>query len=78
MTKTCFIKLNESPKKMKNTFYFILKAFLFSRYLNFCADFFDNVGKRIDKKATVNLKIYDVTTWITSNKNAHILQYLKN
>ena len=62
---------------MKNTFYFILKAFLFSRYLNFCPHFFDNVGKLIDKKATVNLKIYDVITWITSNKNAHIVQYLK-
>ena len=33
----CF---NDSPSKMmKNAFYFILKLFTFSRYLNFCLDF---------------------------------------
>ena len=31
---------NECPfKMMKNAFYFILKALLFSGYLNFCLDF---------------------------------------
>ena len=35
---------------MKNVFYFMLKAFLFLRYLNFCHDFFGHVGKQLDKK----------------------------
>ena len=26
------------------------------RYLNFCLDFYDHIGKRIDKKAKVNFK----------------------
>ena len=34
-----FICFNESPlKMMKNAFYFILKLFFFSKYLNFCLD----------------------------------------
>ena len=33
------------------------KLFLFSIYLTFCPEFFDYVGKRLDKKAKVN---YDV------------------
>ena len=48
---------------MKNTFYFVLKALLFSRYMNFCPDFFGHIGKRIDKKAKADFKIYYVTGW---------------
>ena len=37
--KIISISFNESPlKMMKNTFYFILKALSFSRYLNFGVD----------------------------------------
>ena len=43
------------------------KFFSFLRYLNFCPDVFGHVGKRLDKKAEVNFKIYDVTDWITNN-----------
>ena len=49
---------------MMHTFYFILKALLFLRYLNFCFDFFGHMVERLDKKFKVNLKIYDVTTWL--------------
>ena len=42
----------------------------------FCTDFFAHVGKRLDKKAKVNFKIYDVTDWIKNNYNTHIVQYL--
>ena len=53
---TCF---NGRPlKMMKNTFYFILEAFPFSRYLNFCPDIFGHVGKQLDRKPKVNIKIY--------------------
>ena len=38
--ENCVICFNEGPfKMMKNAFYFILKVFLFSRYLNFYHDF---------------------------------------
>ena len=64
---------------MKNTFHFILKLKVFKslKYLNFCPDVFGNVVIRLDKKAKINFKIYDVTTWETNNYNTHIPQYLK-
>ena len=45
--------------------------------LNFSLDFFDHLGKRLDKKADVDLKIYYVTDWETNNYNTHIAQYFK-
>ena len=62
---------------MKNAFYFILKALLFLRYLNFCPDFFGHVGKRLHEKPNVTFKIYDATDSTTSNYNSHIARYLK-
>ena len=62
---------------MKNAFCFILKAlfileiFTFLRYL-----LFGYVEKRLDKKAMVNFKIYDVADWATNNYNTHITQYV--
>ena len=35
--------------------------------LNFCADFFGNVGKRLDKKVKVNFEMYDVINQETKN-----------
>ena len=32
--------------------------------------------KWLDEKDKLNFKIYDVTTWLTNNYNAHIAQYL--
>ena len=58
-------------------FYFILKALFVLKIFKFCPDFFGHVGKGFDKKAKVNLKVCDVKTWITSNNNRHIGQYLK-
>ena len=37
------------------------QLFSFLRYLNVRPDFFGHEGKRLDKKAEVNFKIYDVT-----------------
>ena len=37
--------------------------FSFLRYLHCCPDIFGCTGKRLDKKAKVSLKIYDVTNW---------------
>ena len=63
---------------MRNAFYFMLKLFLLLRYLNFCPNFFNQVEKRLHKKAKVNFKIYDVTNWTTNNNSTHIARYLKN
>ena len=52
----------------KNAFYFMLKALLFSRYSDFCfkifrflSCLFGQVGERLDKRAKVKFKIYNVT-----------------
>ena len=57
-------------------FYFTLEALLVPKYLNFCPDFFGHVGKELNKKAWLNLKICGVTNWKINNCNTHISQYL--
>ena len=53
---------------------FISPGKLFSclRYLNFCLDIFGQAGKRLDKKAKVNFKIYNVIIWVTNYYNTNI------
>ena len=51
---------------------FSSKKLSFLRYLNFCPNFFAHVGKRLNYKAKVNFKIYDIINWETNNYNAHI------
>ena len=59
---------------MKNIFHFanvfVLKIF------KFLSDFFGHVEKRLDKKAKVNFKTYDVISGETNYYNTHIVQYL--
>ena len=50
------------PKKTMNDAFYILKPFFFLKIFKFCPDFSGIVGERLDKKATVNLKICNVTT----------------
>ena len=38
--------------------FFVLEIF------SFLSEYFGYVGKRLDKKAIINSKIYDVTDWI--------------
>ena len=61
---------------VKNTFS-SQKLLSFLRYLSFCADILDHVGKPIHNEAKVNFKISDVIFWKTKNYNVHIDQYLK-
>ena len=49
-----------------------LKLFSFSRYLNFCLDFFVHVGKRLDMKTKLDFKSYDITDF-QINITIHIL-----
>ena len=59
-----FIHFNESPlKMMRNAYCFTLQIFLFLIYLNFSPDFFGHAEKRLNKRATLYFKIYDVTNW---------------
>ena len=62
---------------MKNAFYFILKPLFVLKIFNFFPDILSHVGKRLDKKAKANFKIYDVIKWETNNYKTHIAQYLK-
>ena len=62
---------------MKHAIYFILKTLHSYRYLNFYLDFIGHVGKRLDKKAKNDFKIYNVINRKTNNYNLHIAQYLK-
>ena len=52
------------------------KFFFFLRYLHFFPCPFGYVEKRLDKKATVNFKIYDVTNWnILRNKGKQAMKF---
>ena len=62
---------------MKNTFYFMLKSLFVLEIFAFLPNLFGYVEKRLDIKAMINLKMHDVTDWITSNYNTHITKYLK-
>ena len=53
-----FIYLNENPLKIMSVSYFIWKAFSI-------------IQKRLEEKAKVNFKIYDVTNWNIKSYNKH-------
>ena len=61
---------------MKNAFYFTSKALFVLKIFKFLSRLFGNVAKRLDKKDKANFKFYDVTAWLTNNRNTHIAQYL--
>ena len=61
---------------MKNDFYFMLKALFVLEIFTFLFRFFGYVKKRLDKKAMVGFKIYDVTEQTANNYNTHTVQYL--
>ena len=63
---------------MTNAFYFTSKALFVLRILKFLSLLLDHVAKWLDKKNMVNFKFYDVTAWLTNNRNTHIAQYFEN
>ena len=68
----------ESPLKVtKNGFYFALKVLFIYEIFQFLFRIFGHIGKRLDKKAKVNFRIYDATNLITNRYNTHIARYLK-
>ena len=62
---------------MKNAFHFNLKALFILKIFKSCPEFFGHVGRRLDKRAKVNFKIYDITNLVTNNSNTHFTKYLK-
>ena len=48
---------------------FTLKALFITEINIFLFSVFSLVRKRLDKKAKVNFKIYDVTKWITNSQS---------
>ena len=58
-----FLTIERPLKMMKNTFHFMLKALFVLQIFTFLSRLFSYVEKRLDKKATVDFKIYDVTDW---------------
>ena len=62
---------------MTNAFYFLLKATNILEKFTFLSWLFGYVEKRLDKKAEVNFKIYDVTGLTVNNYNTHIIQHVK-
>ena len=62
---------------MKKGFYLTLEALCVLKIFKVLSWLFDHVGKQLDLKDQVNSEIYDVTIWLISNCNTHILQYRK-
>ena len=50
---------------MKNALYFMVKALSIPEIFKFLSWFFRYVEKRLDRKAKVNFKLYDVTECYT-------------
>ena len=66
-----FLATQSPLNMMKNAFYFALKALFALEIFKFLSWRFGDVVKRLDSNK-VNFKIYDITTWKTSNGNTHI------
>ena len=50
----------------------MLKELSVLQLLKFLSRLFDHAAKKLDNKAKVNFKVYDITTWETNNYNSHI------
>ena len=68
--------IKSSLKLMKNVFYITLKVLFFLKVFHFLIRIFGHVGKRLDNKAKINFKIYDVTYWNTNSYNKNIVRHL--
>ena len=72
-----FLKTESLLKTMKNTFYFMLKALFILKIFTILFWLFGHVGKRVDEKVKVDLKLYDIIDWRTSQCNTHSDQYFR-
>ena len=71
------ILATESPLKiMSNAFHFTFKALFFLKLFKSLSWISGHVEKQLNLRDEVNLKLYDVTAWLTNNCNTHTAQYL--
>ena len=62
------VSIKSSLKRMRNNFYFVLKTLFVLEVFTFLSWLFDYVEKRLNKKALVIFKIYDVMGWTRKRK----------
>ena len=62
---------------MKNTVCFTSKALFVLKIFKFFSRLFGHVAERLDKKDKVIFKFYDITAWLTNNRDTHIAQYFE-
>ena len=62
---------------IKNAFYFTSKALLVLKISKFLSWIFGYVAEQLDEKDKVNLKFYEVTSWLINICNTPIDQYLE-
>ena len=62
-----FWQLKSLLKRWKISFYFTIKTIFVLEIFKLLFWLFGHVGKRLDKKAKVNFKIYEVTNLVTGN-----------
>ena len=56
--------------------FFNLKVLFITEINKFLFSVFTHVRKRLDKKAKVNFKIYDVTKWTTNSQSMNFSQLM--
>ena len=71
------VTTESSLKMTKNAFNFMVNALFVLKTFIFLSLLFGYVDRRLDKKAKVTCRIYDVREWIRNNYNTHLSQYLK-
>ena len=72
------VLVTETPfKLMKYAFYFTSKALLVLKIFKLLSRLIGHIAKRLYKKDKINFKFYDVTTWLTNNRDTHITQYFE-
>ena len=62
---------------MTNAFYFIFKTYFILKIFNLLSWLFGDAENRLDKKAKVNFKNYDVTNWTTNNCKIYVVQLIE-
>ena len=62
---------------MKNAVCFTSKALFVLTIFKFFSRLFGHVAERLDKKDKVIFKFYDITAWLTNNRDTHIAQYFE-
>ena len=71
------LKIENPVEIIKNAFWFMLKTLCVFQIFTFVSWPYGYVEKRLDKRAIVIFKNYDVTGWTTKNYNIRITQYIK-